>query len=125
MYVPRNEHYFTLGPAGVLATWTRDRTYSGNYAGRPISFGLIAAIARPDKRQWPRFLIKSGMRRFRALVAVPRERSPPPHSSLNSKYHQPYTEAFRNLLVREGIDVIRLPPKSPNLNAFAERFRWY
>ena len=33
-----------------------------------------------------------------------------------------YSEAFRNLLVREGIDVIRLPPKSPNLNAFAERF---
>ena len=33
-----------------------------------------------------------------------------------------YTEAFRNLLAREGIDVIRLPPKSPNLNAFAERF---
>ena len=33
-----------------------------------------------------------------------------------------YTEAFRNLLVREGIDVIRLPPRSPNLNAFAERF---
>ena len=33
-----------------------------------------------------------------------------------------YSDAFRTLLVREGIDVIRLPPKSPNLNAFAERF---
>ena len=33
-----------------------------------------------------------------------------------------YSEAFRNLLVREGTDVIRLPPKSPNLNAFAKRF---
>jgi transposase InsO family protein len=33
-----------------------------------------------------------------------------------------YSAGFRDLLVREGIDVIRLPPRSPNLNAFAERF---
>jgi transposase InsO family protein len=33
-----------------------------------------------------------------------------------------YSDAFRNILVREGIQVIRLPPRSPNLNAFAERF---
>jgi transposase InsO family protein len=33
-----------------------------------------------------------------------------------------YSASFRHLLVREGINVIRLPPKSPNLNAFAERF---
>lgn len=33
-----------------------------------------------------------------------------------------YCDAFRNLLVREDIEVIRLPPRSPNLNAFAERF---
>jgi len=33
-----------------------------------------------------------------------------------------YTDAFRNILVREGIRVIRLPFRSPNLNAFAERF---
>lgn len=32
------------------------------------------------------------------------------------------TAAFRGLLAREGIAVIRLPPRSPNLNAFAERF---
>jgi putative transposase len=30
-----------------------------------------------------------------------------------------YSDAFRTLLVREGIHVIRLPPRSPNLNAFA------
>jgi putative transposase len=33
-----------------------------------------------------------------------------------------YTDEFRNVLVREGIHLIRLPPGSPNLNAFAERF---
>jgi putative transposase len=33
-----------------------------------------------------------------------------------------YSDAFRSVLAREGIQVIRLPPRSPNLNAFAERF---
>jgi transposase InsO family protein len=33
-----------------------------------------------------------------------------------------YSRGFRSFLVREGIQVIRLPPMSPNLNAFAERF---
>jgi transposase InsO family protein len=33
-----------------------------------------------------------------------------------------YTDEFRNVLVREGIHLIRFPPRSPNLNAFAERF---
>lgn len=33
-----------------------------------------------------------------------------------------YCDAFRSILVCEGIDVIRLPPRTPNLNAHAERF---
>jgi putative transposase len=33
-----------------------------------------------------------------------------------------YSAAFRTFLVREGVEVIRLPPRSPNLNAYAERF---
>lgn len=33
-----------------------------------------------------------------------------------------YSTAFRSLLEREGIEMIRLPPRSPNLNAYAERF---
>ena len=33
-----------------------------------------------------------------------------------------YSAAFRSILTREGLQVIRLPPRSPNLNAFAERF---
>jgi len=33
-----------------------------------------------------------------------------------------YSAEFRNALDREGIHLIRLPPRSPNLNAFAECF---
>jgi putative transposase len=33
-----------------------------------------------------------------------------------------YSAAFRAFLAREGVEVIRLPPRSPNLNAIAERF---
>ena len=33
-----------------------------------------------------------------------------------------YSHAFRSVLVREGIQVVRLPARSPNLNAFAQRF---
>jgi len=33
-----------------------------------------------------------------------------------------YSDAFCGVLAREGIGVIRLPVRSPNLNAFAERF---
>jgi putative transposase len=33
-----------------------------------------------------------------------------------------YCGAFRQMLAREGIEVIRLPPRSPNLNEYAERF---
>jgi transposase InsO family protein len=33
-----------------------------------------------------------------------------------------YCAAFRQMLVREGVRVIRLPPRSPNLNAYAERW---
>jgi putative transposase len=33
-----------------------------------------------------------------------------------------YSHDWRAFLEREGVQVIRLPPKSPNLNAYAERF---
>jgi transposase InsO family protein len=33
-----------------------------------------------------------------------------------------YTAAFREILKGSGAKTVRLPPKSPNLNAFAERF---
>jgi transposase InsO family protein len=33
-----------------------------------------------------------------------------------------YSEAFERILLRAGLQVIRLPPRLPNLNAFAERF---
>ncbi len=33
-----------------------------------------------------------------------------------------FTAEFRNFLKREGVKAVRLPPRSPNLNAYAERF---
>ncbi len=33
-----------------------------------------------------------------------------------------YCEGFRSLLEESGTNVLRLPPRSPNLNAYAERF---
>ena len=33
-----------------------------------------------------------------------------------------YTKAFRTMLGEAGVNVVRLPARSPNLNAFAERF---
>ncbi len=33
-----------------------------------------------------------------------------------------FTEAFRGMLRAAGVDPIKLPPESPNLNAYAERF---
>ena len=33
-----------------------------------------------------------------------------------------FTETFRETLAAAGVETVRLPPKSPNLNAFAERF---
>ena len=33
-----------------------------------------------------------------------------------------YSAAFRDLLKDAGVEAVRLPPRSPNLNAFAERF---
>ena len=33
-----------------------------------------------------------------------------------------FTTEFRGFLKREGVKAVRLPPRSPNLNAYAERF---
>jgi transposase InsO family protein len=33
-----------------------------------------------------------------------------------------FTKAFRGILAAAGVQALRLPPRSPNLNAFAERF---
>ena len=33
-----------------------------------------------------------------------------------------YCESFRDALKNEGVESVRLPPRSPNLNAYAERF---
>jgi putative transposase len=33
-----------------------------------------------------------------------------------------YTQEFLNMLAEVGIESVKLPPRSPNLNAYAERF---
>ncbi|ESQ17207.1 MAG TPA: transposase [Chromatiaceae bacterium] len=33
-----------------------------------------------------------------------------------------FTEAFRNILDREGVEPVRCPPRAPKCNAYAERF---
>ena len=33
-----------------------------------------------------------------------------------------FTEAFADTLAAAGVETVRLPPRSPNLNAYAERF---
>src|SRR5690242_12925471 len=33
-----------------------------------------------------------------------------------------YTQEFLNMLAEMGIESVKLPPRSPNLNAYAERF---
>jgi putative transposase len=33
-----------------------------------------------------------------------------------------YTKQFRSMLAEAGIESVMLPPRSPNLNAYAERF---
>jgi putative transposase len=33
-----------------------------------------------------------------------------------------YSPAFRTLLANSGLEIVRLPPRSPNLNSYAERF---
>ena len=49
-------------------------------------------------------------------TASSRQALPPPRSP------PVYTTAFRELLRSAGVTPIRLPPSSPNLNAYAERF---
>jgi putative transposase len=52
--------------------------------------------------------VRSGALRDKHLLIVDRD----------SKY----SLSFRQTLEREGVGVVRLPPRSPNLNAYAERF---
>ena len=73
---------------------------------------MVAITARPDEvwmLQVGRELTdcESGALRSKQYLIIDRDRK--------------YTEQFRRLLRDSGANVIRLPPRSPNLNAHAER----
>jgi len=62
------------------------------------------------------------------MLQVPRNVTDAQSGALRSKRYliidrdTKYSEQFRRLIRDEGTNVIRLPPRSPNLNAYAERF---
>src|SRR5262245_21525836 len=47
---------------------------------------------------------------------------PPKAGNFSSIGDAKYTGDWRKFIEEQGVEVIRLPPKSPNLNAYAERF---
>jgi transposase InsO family protein len=74
---------------------------------------VLGVTARPDEAwmmQIGRNLVdtESGALRQKRYLIIDRD--------------EKYTEQFRRLLRESGYKVIRLPPMSPNLNAYAERF---
>jgi len=62
------------------------------------------------------------------MLQVARNETDSAGGSLHSKQNlitdrdTKYSEQFRRLIRDNGTKVIRLPPRSPNLNAYAERF---
>ncbi len=74
---------------------------------------LVGIMTRPDEAwmlQVGRNLVdaESGAMRGKAYLNLDRDTK--------------YTDQFRQLIRGSGTNVIRLPPRSPNLNAYAERF---
>jgi putative transposase len=74
---------------------------------------IVGITTRPDERwmlQVGRNLIdaESGAMRWKFYLILDRDTK--------------YTDQFRRLMRGSGTNVIRLPPQSPNLNAYAERF---
>jgi putative transposase len=74
---------------------------------------IVGITTRPDERwmlQVGRNLIdaESGAMRGKGYLILDRDTK--------------YTDQFRRLMRGSGTNVIRLPPQSPNLNAYAERF---
>ena len=62
------------------------------------------------------------------MMQIGRNLTDPLDGSLNEKWFlildrdSKFSMAFRNLLKDAGVEVVRLPYRSPNLNAYAERF---
>ena len=66
--------------------------------------------------------------RINGQHVIGRNLTDPLHGSLAGKRFlildrdSKFSAAFRNLLLDAGVEVVRLPYRSPNLNAYAERF---
>ena len=67
-----------------------------------------ATTSRPDGRAEPRVATVDGFLLGKRFLILDRDPL--------------YTRDFRAALERAGVQPVRLPPRSPNLNAFAERF---
>jgi hypothetical protein len=94
--------------SGVSSTTTRTDT-SWRMTSRPASTPSPAPPPSHSVLQFPTMssMATSASGNKRYLILDP---------------HTKYSGAFRSVRLREGIHVIRLPRRSPNLNGFAERF---
>ena len=125
-----------LGPRPLRLTDAQRRRLAvrGQKLGRRI-LAQVAGIVTPDTiLRWYRRLIArkydGSARRRRGRPITPREVADlvvrmavenPPWGY--TRIRDPlYTRVFGEILTSAGVQPIRLPPKSPNLNAYAERF---
>lgn len=97
----------------------KDRLLKGRLQGKRMhcTDGERALLTRKAKAVWRKTLVRLG-----TIVS--------PDTLRGKRYliidrDTKYTDPFRRLVREAGTGVIRLPPMSPNVNAYAERFvRW-
>jgi putative transposase len=74
----------------------------------------IAGITSQPDGDW--------MRQIARKLDRPGRRLPSRYALRHLDRHPLYTASFRDVLRDSGVKLLRLPARSPNLNAFAERF---
>ena len=115
-------------PVRLSKVWRRRLAAKGKVLGRKL-LRDVASVATPD----------TILRWYRKLVADKydgsKNRAPGPGRprtklEIRTKDHRYlivdrdplYTKEFRDILSGHGVETLRLPARSPNLNAYAERF---